>query len=58
MPRIAPRQRGAAGSRQPPPLRSTDMKPHANLYAALRRAFPADLERVAIETADTPESLA
>jgi malonyl-CoA/methylmalonyl-CoA synthetase len=34
------------------------MKPHANLYAALRRAFPADLERVAIETADTPESLA
>jgi malonyl-CoA/methylmalonyl-CoA synthetase len=28
-----------------------------NLYAALRAAFPADLDQVAIETADTPERL-
>ena len=28
-----------------------------NLYAALRAAFPADLDAVAIETADTPEVL-
>jgi malonyl-CoA/methylmalonyl-CoA synthetase len=30
---------------------------HANLYAALRAGFPADLSRVAIETADTPAPL-
>jgi malonyl-CoA/methylmalonyl-CoA synthetase len=29
----------------------------ANLYAALRAGFPADLSRVAIETADTPATL-
>ncbi|MBI5721712.1 MAG: malonyl-CoA synthase [Burkholderiales bacterium] len=30
---------------------------HNNLYAALRAGFPADLSRVAIETADTPVPL-
>ena len=30
---------------------------HHNLYAALRAGFPADLDRVAIETADTPQPL-
>ena len=29
----------------------------ANLYAALRAAFPADLDAVAIETTDTPVPL-
>jgi malonyl-CoA/methylmalonyl-CoA synthetase len=29
-----------------------------NLYTALRAAFPADLDRIAVETADTPEPLA
>jgi len=29
----------------------------ANLFGALRAAFPADLDAVAIETADTPEPL-
>jgi malonyl-CoA/methylmalonyl-CoA synthetase len=28
--------------------------PNANLYGALRAAFPADLDTVAVETADTP----
>jgi malonyl-CoA/methylmalonyl-CoA synthetase len=28
--------------------------PNANLYSALRAAFPADLDAVAVETADTP----
>jgi malonyl-CoA/methylmalonyl-CoA synthetase len=28
--------------------------PNANLYSALREAFPADLDAVAVETADTP----
>jgi malonyl-CoA/methylmalonyl-CoA synthetase len=31
---------------------------NSNLFSALRAAFPADLDRVAIETADTPVSLA
>ena len=36
--------------------RSPDM-PNQNLFAALRAAFPADLDRVAVETADTPAPL-
>ncbi|WP_425261764.1 malonate--CoA ligase [Rubrivivax sp. RP6-9] len=31
--------------------------PNANLYAALRAAFPADLDATAVETADTPAPL-
>ncbi len=31
--------------------------PNANLFAALRAAFPSDLDRTAIETADTPRPL-
>ncbi|MCU0774451.1 MAG: malonyl-CoA synthase [Ideonella sp.] len=34
------------------------MKSHANLYSALRRAFPTDLDAIAVETADTPAPLA
>ncbi len=33
------------------------MKNNANLYCALRAAFPADLDGVAVETADTPQPL-
>jgi malonyl-CoA/methylmalonyl-CoA synthetase len=33
------------------------MPDNQNLFAALRAAFPADLDRIAIETADTPEPL-
>ncbi|MFY9513858.1 MAG: malonyl-CoA synthase [Rubrivivax sp.] len=31
--------------------------PNANLFAALRAAFPADLDAIAVETADTPTPL-
>ena len=31
--------------------------PNANLFAALRAAFPANLDAIAIETADTPQPL-
>jgi len=33
-------------------------RPNRNLFSALRAAFPADLDAVAIETADTPRPLA
>ncbi len=42
--------------KNPPALPHTTMT-QANLYAALRAAFPADLDSVAIETADTPVPL-
>ena len=35
----------------------TPHDPNANLYAALRAGFPADLDAIAIETADTPVPL-
>ena len=43
-------------SKPPPPDKPSTMR-NANLFTALRAAFPEDLDGIAIETADTPAPL-